>query len=67
MEVKYINTNVVSILYRPLCKIAELRLISWYGNSAFPQFFHTMKLGEISVFYALVISVADVFFVKTIF
>ena len=37
------NTSLRKIPYRPkLC-----------GNCAFPQNFHTMKLGEITVFYAV--------------
>ena len=28
------------------------------GNCAFPQNFHTMKLGEILVFYAVILDVA---------
>ena len=41
-----------------LCKIPKYHLIFWYVNfvekhSIFPQNFHTRKLGEISVFYAV--------------
>ena len=39
---------------RTVC--AEFRAVhpKLYGNFAFPQNFHTTKLGEISVFYAMV-------------
>ena len=52
-----------------LRKIPKFHLISWYGNfverhsfpklfgsCAFPQNFHTEKLGEITVFYGVQIS-----------
>ena len=46
-------------------KIPWLHLISWCwnfvpklcGNCAFPQIFHTRKLGEITVFYAVNVSI----------
>ena len=38
-----------------LRKIPLFHLIPWYGNCAFPQNFHIRKLGEITVFYIVII------------
>ena len=37
-----------------------------WGNCAFPQNFHTMKLGEITVFYAVSVSFIDMLFILTL-
>ena len=55
---RYSNMNLMqhntvgknNFLAIPLPKISSLHLISWYGNCAFPQNFHTRKLCEITVF-----------------
>ena len=41
-----------------LRKIPWFCLIFWYGNCAFPQNFHTRKVGEITVVYAVLQAVA---------
>ena len=52
-----IVTNHISdnflIDYLTFHKLRWFHLISWCGNSTFPQNFHIKKLGEISVFYAV--------------
>ena len=41
-----------------LRKIPWFHLTFWYGNCAFPQNFHTKKVGEITVVYAVLQAVA---------
>ena len=58
---RFVNTPLAKLLpcsfsrgrNIPTVKNAVIHLISWCGNCAFSQNFHTRKLNQITVFYAV--------------
>ena len=50
-----LRSDLSYIIYVTLHMIPKFHLISWFGDCAFPQNFNTRKLGEISLFYAVLV------------